>query len=264
MLRLRGRSPRRRPVGRPRRPRGEPSVERGHHRPGRIHDEGRYRDLRPPAGAARRAGSGRPGGRVLAGVRRAGKEQIPVRWLLSHQAGLPVIDGPLTFEEACAWDPVIRALEAQKPLWQPGTEHLYHAHHLRVPGRGARAADLRQVARHLLRRRGRCPARAERLDRAARGAGGDGWPGSSTPPFSVEELTAGMIEATGLDADTVTAWIGRSFGPGLGSRPRRRARRRLRSHQRLLQHACLPGGRVPLLRTWSRTLDRWHGCMRPR
>jgi CubicO group peptidase (beta-lactamase class C family) len=27
----------------------------------------------------------------------AGKEQIPVRWLLSHQAGLPVVDGPLTF-----------------------------------------------------------------------------------------------------------------------------------------------------------------------
>ena len=45
----------------------------------------------------------------------------------SHQAGLPVIDGPLTFEEACAWDPVIRALEAQKPEWEPGTEHVYHS-----------------------------------------------------------------------------------------------------------------------------------------
>ena len=58
----------------------------------------------------------------------AGKEQILVRWLLSHQAGLPVVDSPLTFEDACAWHPVIRALEAQRPLWQPGTEHLYHAH----------------------------------------------------------------------------------------------------------------------------------------
>src|SRR3954471_20221775 len=56
----------------------------------------------------------------------AGKDEIPVRWLLSHQAGLPVIDTPLTFENACAWHPVIRALEAQKPLWQPGTEHVYH------------------------------------------------------------------------------------------------------------------------------------------
>jgi len=57
----------------------------------------------------------------------AGKEEILVRWLLSHQAGLPVIDTPLTFAELCAWDPVRRALEVQKPLWTPGTEHLYHA-----------------------------------------------------------------------------------------------------------------------------------------
>jgi CubicO group peptidase (beta-lactamase class C family) len=58
----------------------------------------------------------------------AGKEKIPVRYLLSHQAGLAYLDTPLTFEQACAWDPVIHALEAQKPLWTPGTEHLYHAH----------------------------------------------------------------------------------------------------------------------------------------
>lgn len=57
----------------------------------------------------------------------AGKEDVPVRWLLSHQVGLPVVDAPLSFEDVCAWDPVIRALEAQKPLWKPGTEHLYHA-----------------------------------------------------------------------------------------------------------------------------------------
>lgn len=57
----------------------------------------------------------------------AGKEAIPVKWLLSHQAGLPVVDAPLTFEELCAWDPVIRALEVQRPLWTPGTEHIYHA-----------------------------------------------------------------------------------------------------------------------------------------
>ena len=56
-----------------------------------------------------------------------GKEKLPVRYLLSHQAGLPVVDTPVTFEEACAWDPLVRALEAQKPLWTPGTEHLYHA-----------------------------------------------------------------------------------------------------------------------------------------
>jgi CubicO group peptidase (beta-lactamase class C family) len=54
-------------------------------------------------------------------------QAVPSSTWLSHQAGLPIVDGPLTFEEACAWHPVIRALEVQKPLWQPGTEHVYHS-----------------------------------------------------------------------------------------------------------------------------------------
>src|SRR6478752_8931222 len=57
----------------------------------------------------------------------AGKEHIPVRWLLSHQAGLPTIDAVLSREEALAWEPVIHALEVQKPYWEPGTAHGYHA-----------------------------------------------------------------------------------------------------------------------------------------
>jgi len=59
---------------------------------------------------------------------RAGKERIPVRWLLCHKAGLPTIDRRLTFDEALAWEPVIEALEAQAPLWEPGTAHGYHAY----------------------------------------------------------------------------------------------------------------------------------------
>lgn len=57
----------------------------------------------------------------------AGKSGIPVRWLLSHQAGLPVLDRPLSVPEVLAWDPVIAALAAQRPVWQPGTDHGYHA-----------------------------------------------------------------------------------------------------------------------------------------
>jgi CubicO group peptidase (beta-lactamase class C family) len=55
-----------------------------------------------------------------------GKRDTLVRWFLSHQAGVPGIDAPLTLEQACAWEPVIRALEAQKPLWKPGTRQAYH------------------------------------------------------------------------------------------------------------------------------------------
>ncbi len=56
-----------------------------------------------------------------------GKEDIPVRWLLSHRAGLPALDVTLTPEQVYAWDPIIDALAAQKPLWEPGAKHGYHA-----------------------------------------------------------------------------------------------------------------------------------------
>jgi CubicO group peptidase (beta-lactamase class C family) len=57
----------------------------------------------------------------------AGKQDVPVRWLLTHQAGLPVLDTPVTAEQAIAWDPVVEALAAQRPVWEPGTKAGYHA-----------------------------------------------------------------------------------------------------------------------------------------
>ncbi|MBB6547308.1 serine hydrolase domain-containing protein [Nonomuraea rubra] len=57
-----------------------------------------------------------------------GKERVPVRWLLTHQAGLPTLDHPVTPAEVIAWNPVVDALAAQRPFWEPGTEHGYHAH----------------------------------------------------------------------------------------------------------------------------------------
>ena len=56
-----------------------------------------------------------------------GKQDIPVRWLLSHQVGLPVFDNPLTPQEFLAWEPPVKALAAQSPVWEPGTTHGYHA-----------------------------------------------------------------------------------------------------------------------------------------
>lgn len=57
----------------------------------------------------------------------AGKAHIPLRWALSHRAGLAAVDGHLTLAEVLAWDPVIRAIAAQRPNWEPGTGHGYHA-----------------------------------------------------------------------------------------------------------------------------------------
>ena len=55
-----------------------------------------------------------------------GKQEVPVRWLFSHRAGLPAVDRPLSLEDVLAWDPVVDALAAQKPLWEPNAGHGYH------------------------------------------------------------------------------------------------------------------------------------------
>ncbi|GAA0618931.1 serine hydrolase domain-containing protein [Sporichthya brevicatena] len=57
----------------------------------------------------------------------AGKAHIPVRWLLSHRAGLPKVDAALTLEQILAWTPLVDALAAQVPFWEPGADHGYHA-----------------------------------------------------------------------------------------------------------------------------------------
>ncbi|HEX4244482.1 MAG TPA: serine hydrolase domain-containing protein, partial [Acidimicrobiales bacterium] len=57
----------------------------------------------------------------------AGKGGITVEWVLSHQSALPAIDATLTLAQALAWDPIVEALAGQKPLWEPGTAHGYHA-----------------------------------------------------------------------------------------------------------------------------------------
>jgi CubicO group peptidase (beta-lactamase class C family) len=57
----------------------------------------------------------------------AGKEKIPVRYLLSHQSGVAGIDEPMTVEAFYDWEHIIKLLEKQKPLWEPGKHCGYHA-----------------------------------------------------------------------------------------------------------------------------------------
>jgi CubicO group peptidase (beta-lactamase class C family) len=54
----------------------------------------------------------------------AGKGEITLAQLLSHQAGLCALDEPVDVTDYPA---VIAALEKQAPLWPPGTAHGYHA-----------------------------------------------------------------------------------------------------------------------------------------
>jgi CubicO group peptidase (beta-lactamase class C family) len=57
----------------------------------------------------------------------AGKETLPVRYLLSHQAGLAAIRKPLSPETLYDWTAMCEALAEQEPWWEPGTAHGYHA-----------------------------------------------------------------------------------------------------------------------------------------
>ncbi len=56
-----------------------------------------------------------------------GKERVLVRQVLNHRAGLPVLDRPLTPEETLNPARGAEAVAAQAPVWEPGTDHGYHA-----------------------------------------------------------------------------------------------------------------------------------------
>ena len=57
----------------------------------------------------------------------AGKAELPVRYLLSHRAGLPAVKALLPTEALFDWAAMTAALAAQEPWWTPGTQHGYHA-----------------------------------------------------------------------------------------------------------------------------------------
>ena len=57
----------------------------------------------------------------------AGKDKLPVRYLLSHQAGLAAVRKPLDDGALFNWNKMTTALAEQEPWWEPGTKHGYHA-----------------------------------------------------------------------------------------------------------------------------------------
>jgi len=55
-----------------------------------------------------------------------GKGSLPVRWLLTHEAGLPAIGKRMALGSLSDWEAMTSALAAQAPWWEPGTAHGYH------------------------------------------------------------------------------------------------------------------------------------------
>jgi CubicO group peptidase (beta-lactamase class C family) len=59
-----------------------------------------------------------------------GKEDVTVRQLLSHQAGLCALDAPVDRAAAADLDRLAVMLAQQKPIWKPGDRQAYHAQSL--------------------------------------------------------------------------------------------------------------------------------------
>jgi CubicO group peptidase (beta-lactamase class C family) len=57
----------------------------------------------------------------------AGKDKLPVRYLLSHRAGMAAVRKPLDDDALFNWNKMTTALAEQEPWWEPGTKHGYHA-----------------------------------------------------------------------------------------------------------------------------------------
>ena len=78
-----------------------------------------------------------------------GKGDVTIAQLMSHQAGLPYTDADLTFDDLMAVTPVVEALAAQAPVWEPGTRHGYHAvTYGWLAGELVRRVDGRRIGRY--------------------------------------------------------------------------------------------------------------------
>lgn len=89
----------------------------------------------------------------------AGKAALPVKYLLTHQAGLPAVAKPLPpGANLTDWDGMCTALAEQSPWWQPGTRFGYHTNTFgflvgevvrRVTGRRLREHVAERIAKPL-------------------------------------------------------------------------------------------------------------------
>jgi CubicO group peptidase (beta-lactamase class C family) len=68
----------------------------------------------------------RPVARYWPEFAQAGKAEIPVRFLLTHQVGLPAVERALPKGAVLKWSAMTEALAAQAPWWTPGARHGYH------------------------------------------------------------------------------------------------------------------------------------------
>jgi len=89
-----------------------------------------------------------PVAHVWPGVAEAGKADVTIEQLLSHQAGLYTVDGELAFEHVLDWNEMCSRLAATAPRFEPGSQHGYHALTFGwLAGELVRRADGRNIGR---------------------------------------------------------------------------------------------------------------------
>ena len=72
-----------------------------------------------------------------------------MRWLLSHQAGVPALREDIPPSKQLDWKFWTEALAAEAPWWEPGTQHGYHALSFgHLVGEVVRRADGRTLGRY--------------------------------------------------------------------------------------------------------------------
>ncbi len=151
----------------------------------------------------------------------AGKEQVQVRHLMGHTAGLPGWDEPLRSEELADWDRCTSLLAAQEPWWEPGTASGYHAvtqGYLvgevvrRITGETIGSWFAREVAAPLGRRLPHRPARV---------GGPPGVPGHPAPAGGPRRAEAVPDRHPGHDQPAPRRHLSRSRPGGAGPRSRR-------------------------------------------
>ena len=56
-----------------------------------------------------------------------GKDKITIHHLLTHQAGVPQLPEGTTATDMLDWEKMVRGIEREGPVWEPGTNTGYHA-----------------------------------------------------------------------------------------------------------------------------------------
>jgi len=121
-----------------------------------------------------------------------GRDAITIGDILSHRAGLSAFRDPVTLDEVLDWPAMIRRLETEEPLWEPGTGHSYHAlTHGWLAGEVIRRVTGVSVGQHL-------------RDVLADPLGVDAWIGL---PESAESRVAHLRAGADL-MRSIDAWLG--------------------------------------------------------